>query len=186
MRKKRVVITHGYQSKPSRNWFIWLKSELEKQSIEVLIPSLPNPEHPDRSAWLESLETMMSDLDKDTFLVAHSLGCITDLYFLDKMSKSIGGLILVAGFAERLVTIPELSDYTSLAIDFEKIITLTPHRVVFGSAEDYIVPFAATKRMAENLDAELVSISDSGHFMEEDGYVQFPALLIKLEDMMKS
>lgn len=184
MSKKRVFITHGYQSSPDRNWFFWLKETLEKKGIEVFIPALSNPEAPVREVWLECLDKAVGNIDEHTFFVAHSLGCITDLYFLSQHVGKAGGMILVAGFAEKITAIPELVTYSSSVIDFEHIIQTVPHRIVFGSPQDYIVPFEMTKRMAKRLDAKLIEMPDCGHFMEEDGFETFPALLLELENLL--
>lgn len=185
MRKKRVVIIHGYQSNPNRNWFVWLKNNLEEKGIEVLIPELPEPNHPVRNEWVKTIKEKVGEIDQDTFLVAHSLGCITTLYYLSEQKKSIGGLILVAGFSEKIPTIPELEDFCSHNIDFDNIVSIVP-KVVFGSPQDYIVPFDLTEKMAKQLDAKLVIVEEAGHFMQEDGFLTFPALLLELESMLDS
>ena len=184
MGKKRVFITHGYQSNPTRNWFEWLKEKLEDQDIEVVIPSLPHPDHPVREDWLDCLDKNVGTIDEDTFFVAHSLGCVTTLFFLGEQKEKAGGLILVAGFSEKLTVIPELELYTSAPVNFEQVKNIIPQITVFASEQDYIVPFELTKRMAENLEAKLISMPDSGHFMQEDGFNTFPALLAELEMMM--
>lgn len=184
MVKKRVIITHGYQSSPMRNWFEWLKEKLENQDIEVIIPNMPNPDHPVRADWLDCLEKTVGTIDENTFFVAHSLGCVTTLFFLGEQKEKAGGLILVAGFSEKLTVIPELELYTSVPVNFENIKKIVSPITVFASEQDYIVPFELTKRMAENLDAKLISMPNSGHFMQEDGFETFPALLTELETMM--
>ena len=61
---------------------------------------MPNPERPTVSSWQFALDQVIGKPDENTFLVGHSLGCITLLHFLSRQQpEKIGGLVLAAGFA---------------------------------------------------------------------------------------
>ena len=98
--KKRLVIVHGWEGSPEEGWFPWLKAEMEKRGWEVSVPALPNSAEPEQARWLPYLQMIVGKVDKNTFMVGHSLGCITILRFLERLPKEefIGGAILVAGF----------------------------------------------------------------------------------------
>src|SRR4030067_1715780 len=97
--KKRLIIVHGWEGDPEEGWFPWLKTEMEKRGWEGSVPAMPNSAEPKQARWLPYLQTVVGKVDKNTFMVGHSLGCITILRFLEQLPKkeSIGGAILVAG-----------------------------------------------------------------------------------------
>ncbi|MDO8240814.1 MAG: hypothetical protein Q7T51_02465 [Candidatus Moranbacteria bacterium] len=40
--KKKVFIIHGWEGKPDSNWFPWMKTELEKENVQVHVSSMLN------------------------------------------------------------------------------------------------------------------------------------------------
>ncbi len=48
------------------------------------------------------------DIDENTVLIGHSLGCVTALRFLQHAGQSVAGYVLVSGFDEEQPTLPEL------------------------------------------------------------------------------
>lgn len=119
-----LYIVHGYGALPSEHWFAWLKSEMEKTGATVSIINLPTPDDPQPKAWQRALETQVTSLDNRTYFVAHSLGSITLLRFLEKhlTNAPIGGYILVSGFNERLPTLPQLDRFIKPDIDYGKLV----------------------------------------------------------------
>jgi uncharacterized protein len=101
---KRVIIVHGYTGDSSKNWFPWLKAELEKLGVSVTVPQMPNTNAPVLTEWLPHLQATVGAPDTETYLVGHSLGCPTILRYLEslKNGEKTGGALLVAGFAEPL------------------------------------------------------------------------------------
>src|SRR4030066_2505824 len=97
---KRLIIVHGWEGYPEEGWFPWLKKEMEKRGWEVQVPTMPNANNPKLYEWLSFLQQITGKTDENTFMVGHSLGCITILRFLETLSdkESIGTIILVAGF----------------------------------------------------------------------------------------
>ena len=96
--QKRVVIIHGYMSHPQSNWFPWLKAELEKQNIEVVVPNMPDPAWPTMETWVQTVRNIVGTLDNQTILVGHSLGGTTLLRYLEIIEKPqrAAGTVLVA------------------------------------------------------------------------------------------
>ncbi|MBI4057875.1 serine hydrolase family protein, partial [Candidatus Microgenomates bacterium] len=127
--RKRVFIVHGWGGSPQEGWFPWLQTELEKRNFKVYIPPMPDSEHPRMNAWLETLKTAIKTSDEDTYLVGHSVGCITILRYLERLpqDQKIGGAILVGGFTDMGITvgededIRELKSFFETKVDFEKI-----------------------------------------------------------------
>lgn len=179
MNSKKVFVIHGYMAKASDHWFGWLKSKLDERGIEVEVLALPDSFSPDPIIWQKTLEENIDRLNEHTYFVAHSLGCISLLSYLEdsKPGTTIGGLILVSGFAAPLPELPQLNNFVEHQVNFETIINVSPQRAIFGSPQDSIVPYILTERLARDLNANLYSIDNAGHFLAEDGYVYFPELL---------
>ena len=174
-----VYIVHGFMASPSDHWFQWLKEKLEKRGISAKVLELPDSSAPKPSIWQQTLSENIDNLNESTFIVAHSIGSVSVLNYLDRREgvKSIGGLILVSGFTAPLPELPQLNGFVDHQVNFEKIVKLTPQRAVIGSPQDPIVPYSLTKALARDLRVDLYSIDDAGHFLAEDGYDSFPQLL---------
>jgi hypothetical protein len=184
MNKVNVYIIHGFMASPTDHWFQWLKEKLEERGISVKVLALPDSSAPNPIVWQQTLSDNIDSINESTFIVAHSLGCISVLnYMEDSEVKSIGGLILVSGFVAHLPALPQLDSFVDKEVNFEKVIKAAPQRAVIGSPEDSIVPYSLTEALASDLSADLYSIHDAGHFLAEDGYDSFPQLLDTLLKM---
>lgn len=186
MRESNVYIIHGFMATPADHWFQWLKDKLEERGIAVKVLALPDSFSPDPIVWQKTLGENIDRLNENTFLVAHSLGCVSLLSYLEDREgdKPIGGLVLVSGFVAPLPELPQLNSFVDHQVNFEKIIKVAPQRAVFGSPQDSIVPYSLTEGLARDLSAGLYSIDGAGHFLAEDGYDAFPQLLDKLLKMI--
>ena len=68
---------------------------------------------------------------------------------------NIKGLVLVAGFDEKIIKFPELDGFIeSTNVDYEKIKDVVPYRVVIGATKDPTVSYPLSKSLAERLDAK--------------------------------
>jgi len=174
-----VYIVHGYLASPSAHWFPWLKREMEKRGASVSIIELPSPEAPQVDAWQAALKSQIKRVDGKAYFVAHSLGGITLLRFLEaaQAEAPAAGYILVSGFNEALPVIPELTPFAKADIDYERLQRVARERVVIAAQDDVIVPHAMSEKLAAALDARFVSVEHGNHFMESDGFTEMPLVL---------
>ncbi|HBC7140553.1 TPA: serine hydrolase family protein [Proteus mirabilis] len=180
MKGKRVVIVHGYTASPKDNWFPWLKEELGSLGYDVSIPMMPEPNHPNPNEWQQKLADENIILDKDTILIGHSLGCITLLRFLSEQACediTIGGYILVAGFYSEQKTLPELNSHIYNNLNYSKLIKISDKRVSLISSNDWIVSPDSSKKLASQLQTQIVIEEDAGHFLDKEGYIKLPVML---------
>lgn len=187
MSKVNVFIIHGFMATPQDHWFPWLKNELEKRAIAVKVLALPDSSFPNPVNWHNAMSENIDTLNDNTFIVTHSLGTVSLLTYLEDRNvdnSMIGGLVIVSGFASPLPELPQLNGFVSRPINFKKIIHMVPKRVVFGSPQDPIVPYALTKQLAEKLESEIYPIENAGHFLASDGFKIFPKLLQTLLNMI--
>ncbi|WP_044469491.1 RBBP9/YdeN family alpha/beta hydrolase [Mannheimia massilioguelmaensis] len=174
---KQLYITHGYTATSQSHWFQWLKNQLIPHQINVDIFNMPNSSKPEPAAWLSYHQKHIHQLDENTVFIAHSLGCIATLGYLQQKNTPIKGVILVAGFDRHLTNLPELNAFTSEPINYAKLICNIPSRLVIASLDDEIVNCHYSEELAKKLQAQYITLEKSGHFLARQGFTEFPFLL---------
>lgn len=185
MKGKEVYIVHGYMASTTDHWFEWIKEELEKEGAAVHILAMPDSRNPKPEAWISHLKENVK-FSQDTYLIGHSLGCISLLLYLNRFPQQAAGIVLISGFLTRLIDIPELDAFLEEQISIPALIENLPKRLVIGAEDDYIVPFGHTQNLAEALEAPIISVENGGHFLGKDDFKTFPVLLEALKTMIKS
>ena len=91
---KRFVLLHGKGGHLDRNFFMWLKGELEGQGYEVVVPILPGAGAPNDD---EQADYVIKNckLDEQTAILGYSFGGIVALRVLERGVK-LGKVVLVA------------------------------------------------------------------------------------------
>ncbi|MNC15214.1 putative hydrolase YdeN [compost metagenome] len=76
--KRSFLILYGLGGSGPDHWQSWLARGLSARGETVHYPSLPNPDHPDKNQWLDSLAQSIGAIpaDEELTVVAHSLACI--------------------------------------------------------------------------------------------------------------
>ena len=175
---KTVIIIHGFSGHAGIHWQQWLHDELTQQGHKVLMPDLPQSEHPDRQAWLGEVRQVLEGVDTSQLvMVGHSLGVVAALDFIEQLDGRVDGLVSVAGFAEDYGA--DMNSYflSQKPIDFSKIKNkLNWSAVIYGDNDPYVTP-AALKYVADSLGVEPVVIPNGGHLNTESGFDKFPQLL---------
>jgi uncharacterized protein len=176
--KKRAFIIHGWEGSPDSNWFPWMKNELEKLGFEVIVPQMPNADFPKQDGWLAHMREIIGDVDKNTFLIGHSLGVIAILRFLETLPENgkIGGAILVAGFSEP-IGFSELGSFFEKKVDYGKIKSHCGQFFAIHSDNDPYVPMERGKVLQDMLGARLVVMHGAGHINMGNGYFELPEAL---------
>jgi hypothetical protein len=98
---KNAIILHGTGDAPTNFWFPYLKDGLEKRGYEVWLPSLPNPEYPNRKEWIPFL-LEGGKFSEETIIIGHSAGAQIILSLLENIEVKIKQAILVSGYAKAL------------------------------------------------------------------------------------
>ena len=162
---KRVFIIHCWDGRPNYCWYPWVKKELEKNGFQVVVPAMPETETPKMDKWVPELRKLVGSPDKNTYLVGHSVGCITILRYLESLEKieKIGGAILVAGFTDDL-GYKEIKNFFETPIDFEKIKSHCENFIAIHSDNDPYVPLKHGDIFKEKLNAKLIVKHKMGHF----------------------
>lgn len=178
----RIVVVPGLGADPDCHWFPWLSGQARGRGAAVEVVSLPDPLSPRRRDWEAATASALGRPDERTWLVGHSLGCITALRVLDGAAGPwrLGGLLLVAGFSGLLPNLPGLDGYLAEQAPTDRVRDRIDRRVVFSSDDDPVVPVTATADLAIDLDARLVVLSGRGHFTQETGVRELPEALAEI------
>src|SRR3989344_3523460 len=178
---KRVVIIHGspLDNEAVKNrwhlkgWIPWLRAELTKHNIEVVIPEFPNPIIVDYEKWAETMEKLF--VDKETTIIAHSAGGQFILSWLTKNKKKIHQLLLVAPSGKRTQSFRNncIGDFSvdatikNLTNDISLFVSDNDSARHLQDVDEYVALFGGRKILLPN----------RKHFSERDGLREFPELL---------
>lgn len=184
--QNHVYIVSGYTATPTSHWFPWLKEQLSQQGIHVHILDMPTPSTPVLNEWLDYIAQQIGTPDQHSFLVGHSLGCVSLLKFLEKTPcpTPVGGLILVAGFDQKLPNLKELDEFTEEPVDYTTL-PVIQRKEVIASTNDDVVAFTYTQTLAKNLNASFHQVENAGHFLGREGFTTLPIVYDLLLDMIK-
>jgi len=179
---KRAIIVHCWEGVPEYCWYPWLKSELEEDGYDVMVPAMPETEEPKQILWVPHLAEIVGEPDDELVLIGHSVGCITILRYLEGLPEGVrvGRVVLVAGFTDDL-GFDELKNYFQSSIDWSAIRSHCSKFVAIHSDNDPFVPLGHADVFKEQLDAEVVVEHEKGHFSgtvdEEESCVELPSAL---------
>ncbi|CAB1216811.1 RBBP9/YdeN family alpha/beta hydrolase [Acinetobacter bouvetii] len=171
--QKKVYIVHGDQASPNDHWFPWLGQQIQHSGHVARRLILPDANTPNFQNWQHALGLQMPQLDQDSIVVAHSLGCLASLHFLTKAlsEKQIKGLILVAGFKDKLTALPELDGFIRQAkLDMAILQKQIATRVLFFSCDDPYVSPPKAVLLGHYINAQMQEVNHAGHFMRSDGF----------------
>lgn len=138
---KRAIIVHCWEGTPQYCWYPQTKKELKNNGFAVIVPQFPETEAPKLSLWLPKLREVVGEPDPETFLIGHSVGCITILRYLESLQKGevLGGIVLVAGFTSDL-GFTELKNFFETPIAFDTIRSKALYFTAIHSDDDPYVP----------------------------------------------
>ncbi len=177
----QVYIIHGYGATPDSHWFPWLQTELEHIGIKCRRLTMPQTDTPVAGKWLEHLEQNI-EVDEQTLIIGHSLGCIAGLTFLARNYQRPLAAIWVSGFYQVVEGLEELTPFSNLyavspnCADFKSY--------VIAALDDKIVPHTYSDNLAQHLKADYIRLPQGGHFLGEEGWTEFPLLLGLVKELL--
>ncbi len=187
---KKVFIIHGYGSRPNGGWRPWLMAELDKKDIYACALSMPSPEKPVCSEWVEEIaRNVEKNTDDEIYLVGHSLGVPAILRYLESSPKTLNivGVVLASG---RCVLNEEnedkqIEDFLKNGFDYQTIKSKTKKFSIIHGDNDPVVPVSNATTLSKELNGELIIIKNGGHLNGSAGWTSLPQCLEALDKMMK-
>ncbi len=176
---KTAIIVHGTGGYPEENWFPWLKEHLRKYGYRTIIPQFPTPKHQTPGNWFKIFNKHFNELNRNTILIGHSLGGTFLLRILEKIPKKIAAAVLVATPIGVRPTKFYKSDlpFTKEPFKWNKIKNSAVRFLVFHGKDDPYVSIKNGEKIAKELDTNLISLNNAGHFNAKSGCIKFPLLL---------
>ena len=170
---KKVILIHGYTSSPRKKKYQIISQELNKLGVDYSIPAFPGGEYPHSKEWLKIIDREVKKTTKPVVLVGHSLGTRAALLYLDKFEQKVDTVILIATFNNnfkegRKRRDENYVDFFDYALDIERIKKLVNRFIVVHSKDDDSIYYQQAVEISNELEAELITYEDMGHFCGEE------------------
>lgn len=173
-----ILILHGIMGNSEENWFPWLKQQLTLQGHTVIVPNLPDTNHPSRQLWLDTVTSLLKNIDhSELIIIGHSLGVTTALDYLETCSQKIKLLVSVSGFHQDYGLELNSNFLSEKNIDLNTVKQNCTHFTVIYGDNDPYVPQTTLQALADGLDSPPIIIKKGGHLNTSAGYLKFPLLL---------
>ena len=181
----KAIILHGTESDSSRNWFQWLKSELEARGVKVWTPDLPGSDEPSLKEWTDYIFSECPfSIDEDTALIGHSSGAVAVLLLAQLHDKKVGQVVSIGSYKDleylhEVVGFHANDRFFDIDFNFEKIKNNASSITFIHSDDDPYCPLENAEYLADKTNGKLIMISGHGHFNIDNSpnYSKFPFLL---------
>ncbi|MFC1787884.1 alpha/beta fold hydrolase [Patescibacteria group bacterium] len=180
----RVILVHGFNADPTKNFHPWLAQELRQKGVEVITPelNLKAGTELDLPVVIEQMKEQIGYLKSDDILLGHSLGAFMILQYLEavEMTETPRAIVMVA--SPWKVSRPELRRLFIVDLDADVLMWKAREFIVIHSKDDEMVPIDHGRRLAEAFKAKLIETKGCDHFMGE----QYPILLETIDQIIKT
>ncbi len=174
------IIIHGSYGSPFENWFPWLYKKLSEAQKNVLVPQMPCGENiQDYDNWKKVLDAYKHLINEDTVFIGHSLSPAFIADYIIENKIFVKKVVFAAPFYG-LINIPDFDKVNSpffIRNDLNLLGKFAHERICFISKTDPYVPNSLSFEFAEEIKAKTILVENAGHFNENAGYKEFPALL---------
>ena len=176
--EEKYIIIHGSFGSKDGNWFPWLKSELEKENKNVIVPQMPvGVGNQNFESWAQVLDNL--SVDENTIIIAHSIAPVFVCKYLITNNLKVKKLIFVCGFNNYLGIDPDFDAVNEpmFTDSLEKIKEYCNDIACYYSDNDPYVKYEVEKSFADSITDEQYIIKNGGHINAESGYTKFEDIL---------
>ena len=166
-KKYKYLLLHGRHGGSQRDFFPWLRNELEALGHQVYSPDLPNTEDPKVEEQADFIIKNFK-IGPDTVIIGHSLGGAVALNILEKVSRKVAKVV----FVDSLIY-PKFNDKRRLDLErnfhwkfnFEKIKKLSDEFVDLADQNFPIIPKEQFEEKNKLLNTRLLYVKpNADHF----------------------
>ncbi|MBO4823321.1 MAG: alpha/beta hydrolase [Clostridia bacterium] len=172
------IILHGSFGSPDGNWFLWLKTELEKRGYDVIVPQMPvGVGNQTFENWSQVLKQLK--INENTIFVAHSIAPVFVCKYLITNQIKAKRLVFVCGFNNYLGISPEY-DAVNKPMFINNLADVNKYSrdiICYYSDNDPYVSYTAEKKFADTIANQQYVIKSGGHINAESGYTKFDEIL---------
>ncbi|MEI6327118.1 MAG: alpha/beta hydrolase [Candidatus Roizmanbacteria bacterium] len=181
---KNALILHGTESSSKENWFPWLKTQLEGQGYQVLVPNLPRADKPNPRRYTDFLLHSGFAFNSESIIVGHSSGSVEILHLLPHLQVRIHASYLVGAFKDNdFLKWEPNSELFDEPFNFKGIRSHCEKFIFLHSEDDPFCPLTHASYLATKIGGELTIIPHQKHFSVStmgEQYRTFPALLERI------
>ncbi len=178
---KNIILIHGINGIPKI--YTWLKSELCKTNIDVVMPVFPPQEGVIYEDWAKILDEYKNSIHDDSIVVCHSIGNEFFIRYLAERRLAVDTFISLAGFAD--VFYNEGKDTLNHVVEqflvsdenLKNLVASTNNRYAIYGDDDHIIPQDVLAGFAEKISAQPIKLHGIGHMGNHSGLDEFPELL---------
>jgi len=187
---KRAILLHGTSGSVADHWFPWLKDALQASGYDVLAPSLPGNNAPNKDRYDAYLRSLMWDYE-GSLVVGYSSGATTALNLLmQDWFPRVRAVVLVGVFLnERLVKSADWyvnGQFDKLFPDNGFNVDVIKQKagriyIIHGDDDPYC-SYDDAKEFAEKLGATFIVVPNGQHLGVASGLKELPVII---ETMLK-
>jgi predicted alpha/beta hydrolase family esterase len=145
-------------------WYGLAAEAVRDHGIKTVVPTFPDRRNASSATWIPFLRSVLH-IDSDTLVIAHGTGAACLQRMLSDGVKCAGA-ILIAPFDTHMDDPREIqAGYFAAPFDVAEERANCPWFCVMASDDDPFVPYEASQRVAESLDATMYRLTNNGHFV---------------------
>ena len=171
---KAMIIPGNGNTPITNNWNLYVKSELEKLSVEVIAENMPDADLAREKFWIPFMEQKMGK-DENVILIGHSSGAVAIMRFLEN-HKILGTVLVGACYTDLAEEKEKISGYYNRPWNWEKIKENAGWIIQFASTDDPYISKEEFRHINNMLETEYHEYKNRGHFDE----IEFPELVFCL------
>lgn len=179
---RTALLIHGFEDDENGQFSPWkdgwIKEKLEDLGYRVIAPDMPNSHHPKRAEWLSFLERYEKDINENTILIGHSLGCATVADFVKKIGKKIKAAYLIAPASEIMdfnrfkkewrnenSDIDSVENFAKEKADWNGLRSKSEIVKVILSNNDKYISFTETEKFFKGKKMDCITLHEQKHFI---------------------
>jgi predicted alpha/beta hydrolase family esterase len=166
-----VIDIPGYNHSSESVWHPEFRQLITEEGNEIITLDLPGGKYPVFTDWYPIIERVVREAQYPVTLVGHSLGSRAVLLFLEQTDLHIENIILIGPFDNNTANAKfrdgNYANFFEHNINIEQVKQhIQDKTTVVGSEDDANIPFIQAQNITKDLDGELISIPNSGHFLD--------------------
>jgi hypothetical protein len=157
-----MIIPGNGNTDISENWYLYLKGELEKNGVQVIAKTMPDPDIARKEYWLPFIEQQIGE-GEDVILIGHSSGALAIMRYLET-HKVLGAVLVGACYTDLGDAKEKQSGYYNKVWQWDNMKINSKWIILFASKDDPYIPVAEPRFINENLRTEYHEYVNKGHF----------------------
>ena len=166
-----IIDIPGYNHDSESMWHPEFRKYITESGSEAITLNLPGGKYPVFREWYPIIEQAVAEAKNQVILVGHSLGTRAVLLFLEQTKKTVQNVVLIAPFDNSLTNSSfrngNYANFFEHLIDIKQVKSKIKGEIkVIGSEDDANIPYIQAQNIALDLGGELITIPNSGHFLD--------------------